>query len=307
MMFKNLRLYRLANPFAHSPEGLHEHLVTAAFRPCGSLEQETLGWVPPLGRRATLLTHGAAGAILVCARKESRMLPPVVINEELADRVAAIEDGEGRQVGRKERQELKDRIVHELLPRAFTRSSHLYAMILPRSGWVVVDTMSKARAEELLSLLREALGSLPVAPPRPQSDPSAIMTAWLAGERLPGGIELGDECELKESGEEAGSIRVKRVELLSEEIRNHLDAGRRVVKLALGLDERLHFVLDEELAVKRLTFADVVLEPLQDVDGGDDLARMDAQFALLSLELEAMLPRILEWFGGEEGKASEAA
>ena len=307
MMFKNLRLYRLANPFAQSPEGLHGHLETAAFRPCGSLEQETLGWVPPLGRRATLLAHGAGGAILICARKEARMLPAAVINEELAERVAAIEDIEGRQVGRKERQELKDQIVHELLPRAFTRSSHIYAMILPRSGWVVVDTTSKVRAEELLSLLREALGSFPVAVPRPQSDPSAIMTSWLAGERLPGGLELGDECELKESGEEAGSIRVKGVELLSDEIRKHLDAGRRVVKLALGLDERQRFVLDEELVVRRLVFEDVVLEPLQDVDGDDELARMDAQFALLSLELEAMLPRILEWFGGEEGKASEAA
>jgi recombination associated protein RdgC len=171
----------------------------------------------------------------------------------------------------------------------------------------VVDTTSKARAEELLSLLREALGSFPVAVPRPQSDPSAIMTSWLAGERLPGGLELGDECELKESGEEAGTIRVRRVELLSDEIRNHLDAGRRVVKLALRLDERLGFVLDEELVVRRVAFEDVVLEPLQDVDGDDELARLDAQFALMSLELEAMLPRILGWFGGEEGRASEAA
>jgi len=307
MMFKNLRLYRLAKPFAHSPEGLHEHLESSASRPCGKLEHETLGWVPPLGRRATLLTHAAGPAIVVCARKESRMLPPAVVNEELAEKVAAIEDTESRRVGRKERLELKDRIVHELLPRAFTRSSLVYAIILPRSGWIVIDTSSKARAEELLSLLREAVGSFPVAMPRPVSDPSVVMTSWLAGERLPAGLELGDECELRESGEDAGTIRVKRVELLSDEIRTHLGAGRRVVRLALALDERMGFVLDEELGVKRLAFEDIVLEPLEDVDGDDDLARMDAQFALVSLELEAMLPRILEWFGGEEDAASAAA
>lgn len=307
MMFKNLRLYRLAKPFAHSPEGLHEHLESSAFRPCGKLEHETLGWVPPLGRRATLLTHAAGPAIVVCARKESRMLPPAVVNEELAEKVAVIEDTESRRVGRKERLELKDRIVHELLPRAFTRSSLVYAMILPRSGWIVIDTSSKARAEELLSLLREAVGSFPVAMPRPVSDPSVVMTSWVAGERLPAGLELGDECELRESGEDAGTIRVKRVELLSDEIRTHLGAGRRVVRLALALDERMRFVLDEEMGVKRLAFEDIVLEPLEDVDGDDDLARMDAQFALVSLELEAMLPRILEWFGGEEDAASAAA
>ncbi len=235
------------------------------------------------------------------------MLPPAVVNEELAEKVALIEDSESRRVGRKERQEIKEEIVHELLPRAFTRSSHVLAMILPRSGWVVIDSSSKVRSEEFLSLLREALGSLPVAMPRLQADPAVVMTSWVGGESLPAGLELGDECELQESGEDGGSVRVKRVELLSDEIRTHLGAGKRVSRLALGVDERMRFVLDAELGIRRLAFEDVVLESLKDVDGEDDLARMDAEFTLLSLELEALIPRVLEWFGGEQGTASEAA
>jgi recombination associated protein RdgC len=266
-----------------------------------------MGWVPPLGRRTTQLTHAAGGAVLICARKESRLLSGAVINEVLAEKIEAIEEAEGRRVGRKERLTLKDQIVHELMPRAFTRSSHVHAFILPRSGWVVVNTSSTARAEELLSLLREALGSLPVAPPRVQSDPSAIMTSWVAGEALPAGLELGDECELKESGEEAGIVRVKRVDLLSGEIRTHLEAQRRVVKLALGFEDRMHFVLDEELGVKRLAFEDVVLEPLDAIDREDELAQMDAQFALMTLELERLLPTLISWFGGEQGSAESAA
>lgn len=307
MLFKNLRLYRLANPFAHGPEGLHEHLLSAAFSPCGSLQMESIGWVPPLGRRATQLTHAAGGALLICARKESRLLPAAVINEVLAERVEAIEDAEGRRVGRKDKQSLKDQIVHELLPRAFTRSSHVQAFILPQSGWVVVNSSSKPRAEELLSLLREALGSLPVAPPRVRSDPGTIMTSWVAGEALPGGLALGDECELKESGEDAGVVRVKRVDLLSGEIRTHLEAKRRVVKLALAFDDRMSFVLDEELGIKRLTFEDVVLESLDAVDREDELAQLDAQFALMTLELERLLPTLLSWFGGEEGDSTSVA
>lgn len=235
------------------------------------------------------------------------MLPPAVVNEELAEKVALIEDTESRRVGRKERQEIKDQIVHELLPRAFTRSSHILAMILPRSGWVVVDSASKVRSEEFLSLLREALGSLPVAMPRVQSDPAAIMTSWVGGENLPAGLELGDECELQESGEDGGSVRVKRVELLSDEIRTHLGAGKSVSKLALTVDERMHFVLDTELGIRRLAFEDVVLEPLKEVDGEDDMARMDAEFSLLSMEVDALIPRLLEWFGGEQETVSKAA
>ncbi len=306
MWFKNLRLYRLGGPFTLSPEELAERLREDAFRPCGSLETATLGWVPPLGRGSENLAHGAAGAVLICARKEERILPNSVITDELSEKVAEIEEAEGRPVRRKEKQSLKEEIVQTLLPRAFTRSSYIFAYLVPKEGWLVVDASSAKKAEEVVSLLRKSVGSLPAVPPRVQSSPSVVMTAWISGEPVPTGVELGDQCELKEPGEQGGVVRVKGLNLLSEEVGVHLEAGKRVTKLALQFEERLSCVIDEELAIKRLAFEDTVLEALDDTEAHDQAAAFDAQFALMTLELGRFLPQVLEWFGGEEAGVSAA-
>ena len=110
MWFKNLQLYRLPRGFEYSPEQLHDKLQERAFRPCGSLEAASYGWVPPLGREGTQLTHGSGGFVMVCARKEERVLPGQVVREELADKVSAIEAQQGRPVSRKEQQPSRTRL-----------------------------------------------------------------------------------------------------------------------------------------------------------------------------------------------------
>ena len=90
MWFKNLQIYRLSRPFDLSPEALHEALSERVTRECGSLEISTFGWQPPLGKNAALLTHAAGGCIMLCARKEEKVLPAAVIREQLMEKVEAI-------------------------------------------------------------------------------------------------------------------------------------------------------------------------------------------------------------------------
>ncbi len=298
MWFKNLQLYRLTRPFTLSAEEVHEKLAADPFRPCGSLETATQGWVPPLGRLGEQLTHFSGGFILVCARKEEKILPAAVVREEVDEKVLAIEETQMRPVRRKERESIRDEVLQDLLPRAFTRSGRTYAYIDPRGGWVVVDAGSAKKAEEVLSLLRQSLGSLPVAPPRLRMAPATVMTHWLTGEIPPGAFEIGDECELREPAKEGGVVRCKRQDLWADEVRAHLAAGKQVSRLAVRWNERIACVLGEDLAVKRLGFEDVIQEQA-DVDE-DDIARFDTEFALMTLELSRFIPAVMEAFGGEE-------
>jgi len=55
-----------------------------------------------------------------------------------------------------------------------------------------------------------------------------------------------------------------------------------------------------------LRFADVLQEEAAS-SGEDAAARFDADFALMSLELAAFLPKLLEVFGGEEAGLEKAA
>jgi recombination associated protein RdgC len=298
MWFKNLQIYRLTKPFELSPEALHDKLQDKKARSCGSLEMSTLGWTPPLGRDSELLTHAAGNCIMICARREEKVLPASVVREQLSDRVAAVEENEARKVRRREKEELKDSILNELMPRAFCKSSLGFAYIDRQGGWLVVDASSAKRAEELTSLLRESLGTLPLRPLEFSHAPASVMTTWLKSGGGSDGFSALDECELRDVVDEGGIVRCRRQDLESDEIQAHLDAGKQVVKLALEWHDRLSFVLTEEGAVKRLKFLDIIQEEAAATEADDAATRFDVDFSLMSLELGRFIPGLIEALGG---------
>ena len=153
MWFKNIRAYRLTSPFTLSPEQLGEQLAQRGFEPCAKSQALSLGWTPPLGVEDGELVHAAAGRLLVKLKREEKLLPSSVVRELLEEKISEIEQGQARKVYRKERLNLKDEIIQDCLPRAFTRSTSVYAYIDTRSNWIFVDAASAARAEELARTL----------------------------------------------------------------------------------------------------------------------------------------------------------
>jgi len=299
MWFKNVRAYRLTKPFDLSPEKLGKNLAGRGFVPCARSQAVSAGWVPPLGGESEQLVHGAAGRLLLKMKREEKLLPSTVVREQLEEKIAAIEAAQGRKVYRKERLNLKDEIVQDCLPRAFSRSSYIHAYIDIKANWIFVDSASASRAEELLNLLREGIGSFPVLLPQVNNAPTAVMTAWLLHRSLPDDFELGQECELREPGEEGGVVRCRGVDLLSEEVETHLHAGKQVARLALGWDERVSLLLAEDLCLRRLRFADELMKENEDIPEADQAARLDADFALMADAITGLQARILALFGGE--------
>lgn len=295
-MFKNARLYRLEDPTAIDAEGLEARLVEHPFRPCGPLQLISLGWYPPLGGQTQALTHAGNGCIALCARRQERLLPSAVVAEALDERVADIEDREGRNIGRPERRHLREEVLLDMLPRAFTRSRQIRAYLDLVSGWMVVDAGSDKVAEDLVSLLRESLGSLRVRPPRPRHAPAVLMTRWVTEGETPDGLELGDACELRDPRDERALVRCRGQDLGAEEIATHLRAGKEVVELALRWQEHLELVVQEDLALKRLRFADALLEEALEPNIEDEAVRFDAELAIMVLQLRDLIERLDEVF-----------
>jgi recombination associated protein RdgC len=299
MWFKNLSLLRFTEAFTLAAEQLEEKLQGGRFQPCGSLQPMSYGLVPPVGKEDAPLVHAANGCFMLCAQREEKILPSSVVNEVLAERVAEIEERKGAPVRKKEREAIRDEIVHDLLPRAFSFTRRQYAYIDANAGWLVVDSSSAKKTEELASWLRRCLESLPVALPAVNERPAAVMTRWLAEGAAPADILVENECELRATDEEGAVVRCKKHDLAAPEIQNHLEAGKEVVKIAVSWNDRLSFVLDDALGVKRLRFLDLVQEQAADVEADGAAERFDADFAIMSGELAAFLPRLLELFGGE--------
>lgn len=297
MWFRNLRIYRFNKPFNVTAEALDAALGESVFRACGPLETHVMGWEPPLGRDGRTLVHVANGCLMVCARREERLLPASVVREILADRVAEIEDAEARRLRRKEQAELREQITTELMPQAFTRSTRLFAYIDPAQQLLFVDSASAPRAEELISLLRECLGSFSVHPLDTATAPASVLTTWVA-DQPPADFTVMDECELREPTEDGGVVRCKQVDLAGTEIETHLTAGRQVVRLAIEWDERLACVLSDDLVVRRLRFLDLVQQDADAAHSDDAAANFDAEFSILNAELSRFVPRLIEVMGG---------
>jgi recombination associated protein RdgC len=299
MWFKNVRAYRLTSPFQLTPEQLDVQLRSGLFEPCGSTQSLALGWAPPLGPETETLVHAAAGRFLICMKREEKLLPATVVREMVTERVEKIEQEEGRKVYRKERLTLKDEITLDCLPRAFTRSSLVHAYIDTRENWIFVDSASAGRAEELLNLLRDNLGSFPLLLPQVNHSPVSTMTNWLVHRNVPEGMSLSGDCEMRELTEEGGVVRCRGVEMPGEEVDVHLQAGRQVVRLGLDWDERLSFTLAEDLCLRRLKFADELVAENEDLADDDPLARIDADFELMASAVTELQNRVMTLFGGE--------
>lgn len=304
MWFRNARVFRFTKPFDITAEALEEKLQEDAFKPCGPQETSRQGWVSPMGKHSDLLVHSAGGYHLIALRKEEKLLPASVIKELVDEKAEMIEAEQHRKVRRKEKDELKEEVTLEMLPRAFSKNRRCYAYLAPADGVLIVDAGSSKQAEDFASTLRKSLGSLPVRPPAVEQAPAFTFTGWLNESiDLPASIELGTECELKDTSEDGGVVRCKGLDLQGDEIRSHLDAGMQVTKLSVTWDDNLSFVLDEELGIRRLKFGDTLQEKLDDVDADDAAARFDAAFSLMTLELARLIPGLLEALGGEDRSA----
>lgn len=301
MWFRNLLVYRLTQDVPFDTEALEKALAAKPARPCASQELATYGFVAPFGKGEDApLVHVSQGFLLISARKEERILPGSVVKDAVKEKVDEIENEQMRKVYKKERDQIKDEIVQAFLPRAFIRKSATFAAIAPAQGLIIVNASSPKRAEDLLSTLREAIGSLPVRPLAVKIAPSATMTDWVKAQKAAADFHVLDECELRDTHEDGGIVRCKRQDLTGEEVQLHMSSGKQVTQLSLAWQDKLSFVLDDKLVVKRLKFEDLLQEQAEQDGGDDDLGQQDASFTLMMLTLIEFLPALFEALGGED-------
>ena len=289
MFFRNLTLFRF--PASINFDDLETQLADAALKPVGPMELSSRGFISPFGRAGgedAALMHRIDDAIWLTVGGEDKLLPSSVVNDLLQKKVDEFEAKNARRPGGKMRRQMKDDLVAELLPRAFVRPTRTDALIDLKHGVIVIDTSSRKVAEAVVSQVREALGSFPALPINAEVAPRAVMTGWIAGDELPEGLSLGDECELRDPADSGAVVKVQRMELAGEEIDTHLEAGKQVARLALTLDDHAGFVLGEDLVLRKFKLLDGAVEQLGSSERDDIRAEMDARFALMAGEFKRL-------------------
>jgi recombination associated protein RdgC len=294
MWFSNIYFFKFTKAFDTDPAQLEQSLDELKFTPCGTLDMSKFGWTSALGHNTSAYTHIANGNILLRAKKEEKLLPSSVIKDMLEEKIANIEKAEGRPVKKKEKDQMKEDIVHSLLPQAFTKSSYVNGYIDTNNELLMINVSSKNKADDFMALLRKAIGSLPVEPIRKDGTIELLLTDWLKNKSLPSELGFEMEAELKSPEEDGAIVRLKQQELTADEVTLHLDSGKQVTKLAVMWQDRISFIITDDLSLKKVKFTDLIKEQNDDIPNEDKLAKMDADFTLMTAEFGELLPYIIK-------------
>jgi len=282
MFFRALTFFRFPEL---ALDALEAGLAECALREPGPMELATRGFISPFGRDTEGLKYELDGAIWLAIGGRTKLIPAAVVNDLLAKKLDEIEKQEGRRPGGRTRKRLKDELITDLLPKALVQPSRLDLILDSKHGIVAVDTPSKKAAENAVSEVRRALGSFPALPINAEVAPRSVMTAWLAGEALPEGLALGDECELRDALDQGGIARLKRMELReSPEVDKHLQAGKQCTALALTWRDHVSFVLGEDLTLRKFKLLDGAAATLENTEREDIRAELESRFALMAHE-----------------------
>ena len=294
MWFKNLQLYRLPKNWADNTAKLEEQLSTLTLQPCSACDLQSIGWVAP--RDGGTLVHSVNRQWLLALGIEQKLLPASVVKQFANDKAKEIEENEGRRVGRKEMRDLREAMTIELLTRAFVRRRTTFGWIDPVNGWLAIDAASPAKAEEFLEHLRKSVDQLPAKLLQVTQSPSSAMTGWVAEGEAPSHFTLDQDLELRSA--EKATVRYVKHTLEGEEIRQHIAEGKVVTRLAMTWGDRISFLLNENLQIKRLSFLDLLKEQADGQAENED-ERFDIDFTLMTGEVAQLLNDLLEALGGE--------
>lgn len=286
---------------ALSVASLEAALAHAPFRPCEPLQTLSVGFVPPRGPHNALV-ESVNGELIFQVELEQKNVPGAAVKAKLEERVAAVEAQFGRKPGRKEKAELKEEIIQELLPHAFPKRSRATAWLSRSLKLVVIGSTSSSVADSLTTVLLSCLEkegtTLPLRMVNTVQSPSTTMTNWLLAdpesvEQLFADFELGREVELKDD-ESKASVRYSNHVLPTDEVRGHIQNGKRPTRLALTWSGNVQFMLTESMGLKKVTILGVEAQSEADVAAD----AFDADLALETGELSKLLPALIAAHGG---------
>lgn len=296
-VFKNVIVYRIEPTWSQEFAAAEEALQSQRFMPCGASQEKSVGWAPPRGEEHGPLIESVDGQWLLEFMIEAKTLPGSVVRRKLQERLAHIEATEGRKPGKKEQKELKEDIARELLPMAFSRHARITVWIDRDHRRLVVNASNAARADEVVSSLVQALSGFGVNLIHTQMEPAAAMSGWLHSQEPPAEFSIDRECELKATDESKAVVRYAKHALDIDEVRQHIENGKRATRLAMTWDDRISFELTEGMQLRKLVF----LEGTDQASPGDKKEDdFDADVAIATGELSGLLPALIDALGGEQ-------
>lgn len=276
MFFKNALVYKVTEDLNFSAN-MHK-LAERAFNPCGPHDAVKVGFSAPYPGADGFAMDAGDGINLFSLKRQVKLLPPAVINEQLQPLIDKHQAEKGRPLSRKEKLVLKEDLIQSLLPHALPKSVVTHAVYDEKTGHIIINTTSHAVAEELLALLRISFGSLPALPWCDANKLSSALQNWFCLASIPPEFQLGHSAELVAPDEDGARAKFTNQLLTADDVQGHTE-DKLVKKLELSA-KCVSFVLSDSGAISKIHFADSIIEENSEIGWDDVEMRISADLLL---------------------------
>jgi recombination associated protein RdgC len=228
---------------------------------------------------------------------ETKAVPGSVVRRKADERIQEIEATTGRKPGKKESREIREDIVHTLLPLAFAKQSSVMVWFDMEARLMMTDAASQGKSDEVITALVRVLDGLPLTLLQTTTSPQAAMSQWLLAQSdddLPPAFSVERECVLKSGSEDQAMVKFTRHLLATDEVRKHVLEGKLPTQLALSWEGKASFSLTETGVLKKVAYFDGVMDAT-----GDNEDKFDADVILSTGMLGPLLADLVDALGGE--------
>jgi len=289
--------YRIGADWTVTLTQLEEALNRYRFVECSPNQDKSVGWTEPRGQAHGPLVESIGGHWILKLQIETKAVPGSVVRRKSDERIQEIEAATGRKPGKKESREIREDIVHTLLPLAFSKQSSVMVWFDIEARLMMTDAASQGKSDEVITALVRVLDGLPLTLLQTTTSPQAAMSQWLLAQSdddLPPAFSVERECVLKSGSEDQAMVKFTRHLLATDEVRKHVLEGKLPTQLALSWEGKASFSLTETGVLKKVAYFDGVMDAT-----GDNEDKFDADVILSTGMLGPLLADLVDALGGE--------
>lgn len=310
-LFSNILAYRATNAFDlhKNLEEINQALASKPARLPGKMELNAVGFTEPVGEEGAFIERIAPMTYVFAYNLAERMIPGKIVRQQVAARVKQIEKEQERKVYAREKQQIKDEVLNQMLPRAFIDQKITYGMVM--GPYILIDSSSAKRGEDILSTLRSCLGSLGVRPVAVKTTPIDAFTRWFTTNEIDGPFRMTGDFKANNRSDESDFVNGKGTSPQDEGLSDLvLEHDRRVTVLGLSwgtaTGESATFTVNEMIGIKGIKWPESLAEMAADQVGEEDdedarrVTLLRTTLILLGAELKQLLADLLPALGGEE-------
>ena len=238
------------------------------------------------------------GQIMLVMEVQEKKVPSSVLKRETQLRLEKLAQSTGDASvlqSRKMRKQTMETVYNELYARAFVSSKLTKVWIDSVNGFMCVDSTSANKVDDVCGVLFRCCGQ-DYDFLQTKHNVGATMRKLLLGEVESDSFFVGDSCEIYDPAQAGKSIIYKNEQLSSQELMTQLQHERAVRKLSLEFDEKIRFVLHENLNISGLK----IIEEIKDAEEYESPeAKFDADFSIMTGMYSELIGALIEALGGE--------